>query len=442
MGRKQDLETKIRQSQALIQKYEDIIQTSSDPKETARARREIDEQWELIRGWWHEYLSLCQRLSMPVHDGIAQIAARFQELPKAIKQAESTVRVQLILEGDVLSFTEERQTVLKDALAGILRLSADDIRVLKVVGGSVLVVLELPQAAADRLLSLHQSKELVMPGFQVESVKILGKPPTHPKPAPSPMPWQTWLFTVSLVADLVLVFILGWQLVGDNPNLLAYLQIVFGVVGVIVTFLVAYIAVRRPLFADEILYRFGTDRRVQVSIAIVTSLLIISVLSIPETGIPIPTPTATGTPTSTTTPTSTPTLTIPPPTQTSTPTLTPTLTPTPTPDCRGVQVAYLELFPSTERAQREYPDKNDAIDITIEDIDGLQNLFGEAVLTNTNLIDGCTCNWLRKVGDSWEPIDSQIGGCSFLIEVPDQVTVMHLWLTVGGQTKLIVKIQE
>jgi hypothetical protein len=74
MGRKQDLETKIRQSQALIQKYEDIVQTSSDPKEKARARREIDEQWGFIKGYLAEYVPLCERLSLAMPEDIAEIA--------------------------------------------------------------------------------------------------------------------------------------------------------------------------------------------------------------------------------------------------------------------------------------------------------------------------------------------------------------------------------
>ena len=140
MGRKEDLEKNILGSYSLIREYESIILVSSDPKEKARAQQSIEGQWGLIRMWLDEYLLLCEDLGMPVNDDIAQIAAKFPKLPKAIKQAEPRVRVQLILEGDILSFTEERQTVLKDALAGILHLSADDIGILNVVAGSVLVV--------------------------------------------------------------------------------------------------------------------------------------------------------------------------------------------------------------------------------------------------------------------------------------------------------------
>ena len=435
MGWKEDLEENIRDAYDLIREYEGRISLAEGPQARRRYEKQRDEQWELIRRWLGDYLSLCQRLSLPVPDEIAQIATRFPELSKVIKQAESRVRVQLILEGDILSFAEERRAVLKDTLAGVLHLSPDDIRILNVVAGSVLVILELPKAAADRLLSLHESKELVVTGFQVESVTILGKLPPRPEPAPASFPWQTWAFAVSLVADLMLVFILGWRLIGDNPNLLAYLQVVSGVVGVIMTFLVAYIAVRRPVFATEVLYRLGTDRRVQVPIAVVTGLLLILVSPITPAGAPIPT--ATGTPTSMPTPTATATPTsthTPSPTPTLTPisTSTPTITPTPTPDCRDVEVSYLELDLATGTGQMKYPDEGGVIILTYDEIDELVNLAGRAELTGTNVVD-CTCYWEGMTnGAGLQPIDSQIGDCSFSIGLPGQVTTIHLWLTVGG----------
>jgi len=326
MGRKEDLESHIRESYKLAEEYEAKIPTEDDPKRELRYRREADRLWNLIHGWLKEYLFLIRYLPSPIPDDIVQIAVKF---PDIIPPPEPTARVQLILEGETLPLTEERQTALKYALTVILDLSQNDVRVLQVAAGSVRVTLELPKAAADQLLLLHESRELVIAGFQVESISILGKQPSTPQPAPTLFPSQTWLFVGLLAMDLILVFILGWRLVGDKPNLLAYLQVAIGVVGVIVTFLAAYVAVSRPVSAGAILYRFGTDRRVQASIIIAASLLIISVSFIPETG--IPTPTATATPTSTATSTASATITpMPTATSTSTPTAIPTFTPTPT----------------------------------------------------------------------------------------------------------------
>jgi formylglycine-generating enzyme required for sulfatase activity len=80
MSRKTDLEGHIHASYDLILKYEAILQTSSDPKEQARARRAIEEQWGLVAGYLEEYRSLAGG-ALP--DAVAQIAARFDTAPGA-----------------------------------------------------------------------------------------------------------------------------------------------------------------------------------------------------------------------------------------------------------------------------------------------------------------------------------------------------------------------
>ena len=75
------------------------------------------------------------------------------------------------------------------------------------------------------------------------------------------------------------------------------------------------------------------------------------------------------------------------------------------------------------------------ISLTYGEIDKLVNLAGRAELTGTNVAD-CTCYWVDSSG---QPINSPIGDCSFSIELPDQVTVIRLRLTVGrdgGPTRL------
>ena len=76
MSRKADLEQHIRASYDLIREYEAILQTSSDPKEKARAQRVIQEQWSLIQGYQSEYRRLT---TDPFPADIAEIAAYFIE---------------------------------------------------------------------------------------------------------------------------------------------------------------------------------------------------------------------------------------------------------------------------------------------------------------------------------------------------------------------------
>lgn len=76
MGRKEDLELNIRESSDLIQKYETIERESDRPEERKRARRIIDEQWGLIKGYLDEYRSLVEASGAPIPDDIALLTAR------------------------------------------------------------------------------------------------------------------------------------------------------------------------------------------------------------------------------------------------------------------------------------------------------------------------------------------------------------------------------
>lgn len=78
MTRRHDLESHILESYALIREYEDILRISDRPKEKARARRNIKEQWGFIAGFLKEYLALCERQGVSPLSDIQEIAARFE----------------------------------------------------------------------------------------------------------------------------------------------------------------------------------------------------------------------------------------------------------------------------------------------------------------------------------------------------------------------------
>ncbi len=80
MTRKQDLEGHIRDSYSLIRKYEETLRLSDRPKEKARSRRAIEEQWALIQGYLNEYLPLCRRTGAPLPADVRDIAARFEDV--------------------------------------------------------------------------------------------------------------------------------------------------------------------------------------------------------------------------------------------------------------------------------------------------------------------------------------------------------------------------
>jgi len=77
MGRKEDLESHIRESYELVRQSEAIVRETDRPKERKRAEREIDEQWGLIRGYLDEYIPLCKRLQVSIANDLVDIVARF-----------------------------------------------------------------------------------------------------------------------------------------------------------------------------------------------------------------------------------------------------------------------------------------------------------------------------------------------------------------------------
>ena len=75
MTRKEDLEQLITQSYHLARDYEIIEQTSSDPKELARARKYIQDQKDLLRKYLQEYITLSKLISFLISNEILEIVA-------------------------------------------------------------------------------------------------------------------------------------------------------------------------------------------------------------------------------------------------------------------------------------------------------------------------------------------------------------------------------
>jgi hypothetical protein len=84
MGRREDLESFIRDSYHIIRNYEEAIRTSDRPEEKQRGQQQIDEQWELIWGYLTEYSSLVEA-NLP--RDIAEIAAHFADEDPAKAQS-------------------------------------------------------------------------------------------------------------------------------------------------------------------------------------------------------------------------------------------------------------------------------------------------------------------------------------------------------------------
>lgn len=143
-------------------------------------------------------------------------------------------------------------------------------------------------------------------------------------------------------------------------------------------------------------------------------------------------PIATATPIPTATPT--PTL-IPIATLTPTAAPAPTVTPVPpTPICWVQVEACLELNLVSGTRQRKCPSKeNGKINLASSDIEDLQNLSGQAILSGSTL--GCHLNWEGRTETTtpWKSINAQTSSHSFSIALPNGVTTVDLRLTVNGK---------
>jgi len=125
------------------------------------------------------------------------------------------------------------------------------------------------------------------------------------------------------------------------------------------------------------------------------------------------------------------------------PTPPPIPTPPPTPDCRDIQVSsYLELDLATGTRQRS-PDASGVVVLTTEEISGLVDLSGRAILAGPNVKD-CTCYWevpTEATPDPWKSVNGLPEDCSFRVDLPTEV--MTLRLTIGERVTLFtVKVHE
>jgi hypothetical protein len=296
----------------------------------------------------------------------------------------------------------------------------------QIVDGLNRLALEAVNTSFNELCGLGQDEPVLT---------VLIEPPDSPPP-PSPptllteeppvtIPRRTWGLLALLVFDFCLVILWGWCLIGDQPNLMAYLQTVFTIVGVLFTIAAVIFVMRRPVTLESVLHCLGTNRGWRYIILGLSIFIFVATLLFWPLGwvgkCRHPPPTPTNTPTAIVS-------------------LTPTLaiTPTSTPDCSDVQVSYLELDLLTGTSQ--YPE-NGVIKLTRTDI--AKNLTGRAVLTIPNVAGGCMCKWGWWINGSKssDNLSKRAENCSFSIDIPDQVTRIQLRLTVDSKQLSLFTIE-
>lgn len=95
-----------------------------------------------------------------------------RDITKAVRSKENIRQVQLVLEGAFEEFNETRQEDLVSVLASILRVDSESIRILQVYSGSIIVVVEMPGAVADRLVELAEKRDLRLKSQGILSIKV------------------------------------------------------------------------------------------------------------------------------------------------------------------------------------------------------------------------------------------------------------------------------
>jgi tetratricopeptide (TPR) repeat protein len=108
------------------------------------------------------YADLVARLAILRTDERAeQILAIVRELlelmqKQTVKDSTISTKVQLVIDGDINNFDEERKDDLVSVLAALLKIDKKEIRVLRVISGSIVIELNLPEDAEKKLHDLYK----------------------------------------------------------------------------------------------------------------------------------------------------------------------------------------------------------------------------------------------------------------------------------------------
>lgn len=98
-------------------------------------------------------------------------------------------------------------------------------------------------------------------GMTIEDIRNFIQPPK---------PRRAWRLLALLSLDFGLIILWGWCLLGDQTNLMAYLQTVFTIVGALVAIVAIVVMTRRPVVLENVLRRLGTDKRWMYGIPVLT----------------------------------------------------------------------------------------------------------------------------------------------------------------------------
>ena len=86
-----------------------------------------------------------------------------------------TKRVEVIIEGKFNEFTPERQHEIVEVLAALLHIDQSHIKILQVYQGSIVIILEMPDTAANRFYDMTAKRDFNLMNLGIRSVLVEGR---------------------------------------------------------------------------------------------------------------------------------------------------------------------------------------------------------------------------------------------------------------------------
>src|SRR5574341_1374781 len=119
---------------------------------------------------------IARLVTLRIDTRTATIQAGVEELLRRTERRPwKGVKIQVWVEGNLSGFTISKRDELIGILAALLRIEKDQIRILRVSSGSVVIELQLPEDAASELYELHRNRDSRLANLGILSIVLPGE---------------------------------------------------------------------------------------------------------------------------------------------------------------------------------------------------------------------------------------------------------------------------
>jgi hypothetical protein len=81
--------------------------------------------------------------------------------------------IEITFKGDFSNLTPEIQAAVVRAIAAIVEIPSDEVEVLKIMAGSVIFLIKLPEKAAETLMKINTSKDQIIELLEIEKIRVI-----------------------------------------------------------------------------------------------------------------------------------------------------------------------------------------------------------------------------------------------------------------------------